>query len=315
MKKIVVSILVVLAIIAVPIIYFNFGPGLTQDQLDVGLILLIIAGSSALYCFIVGELSHNNSQMDKLWSLLPIAYTWVIAAKGGMTPRLIIMASLATLWGIRLTFNFARKGAYTIKFWAGEEDYRWKVLRENKMFQPHWKWMLFNFFFICIYQNLIVLLTCLPALAALGSPNSLNWIDILAASLTLFFLFYEFIADEQQWSFQTKKWKMINEGKKLEELPYPYNKGFNTVGLWNHSRHPNYLGEQMFWVSFYVFSIASGAGIYNWSIIGCLLLILLFMGSSMFAEKISSSKYPEYSAYQKTVWEFIPIPGKKYRRD
>ena len=35
------------------------------------------------------------------------------------------MLALVTLWGARLTFNFARKGGYA----PGGEDYRWAVLR------------------------------------------------------------------------------------------------------------------------------------------------------------------------------------------
>lgn len=74
---------------------------------------------------------------------------------------------------------------------------------------------------------------------------------------------YEAIADVQQWRFQSTKWGMIKSGLKLEELPAPYNRGFNTGGLWRVSRHPNYLGEQSVWVSFYLFSVAAGAGILN----------------------------------------------------
>ena len=269
-------------------------------------------GASGLFCFIVGELSHNNSQMDKLWSLLPEIYLWIIAFKGGMSPRLIVMASLATLWGIRLTFNFARKGAYHLKFWEGKEDYRWSVLREKKEFQPHWKWMLFNFLFISLYQNLLVLIITLPALVSMNSVQAFNAIDYVAAGFMLFFIIYETIADEQQWRFQKKKWAMINSGMKLEELPEPYNKGFNTTGLWNVSRHPNYLAEQCTWISLYVFSIGAGIGVFNWSIIGALLLIVLFLGSSMFAENISSAKYPEYPDYMKKTSKFFP--WKKYRK-
>ena len=273
-------------------------------------ILVIITICSVVYCFVVGELTRNNSQMDKLWSILPIVYTWIIAAKGGMAPRLVVMACLVTLWGVRLTYNFGRKGAYKLKFWEGEEDYRWKVLRAQKMFQPHWKWMLFNLFFISLYQNVLVLLTTMPALASMNSAVPFGWVDGLAAVLMFGFILYETIADEQQWKFQSKKWAMLGQGKKLEELPAPYNKGFNTTGLWSVSRHPNYLGEQGTWVSFYIFSIGAGIGLLNWSIIGALLLILLFLGSSSFAEKISSSKYPEYTQYIKEVSRFFP--GKKY---
>jgi steroid 5-alpha reductase family enzyme len=311
MKKALVAALLGLSVIACPILYFCVGPALDQEQLAVLYLLLIIMGASALYCFIVGEITHNNSQMDKLWSLLPETYLWIIAAKGNWNPRLIVMAALATLWGIRLTINFARKGAYHLKFWEGKEDYRWQVLRAKKEFQPRWKWMLFNLFFISIYQNLLVLLITIPALASLHSEVAFGWIDYLASGLMMAFLVYEMIADEQQWRFQSEKWKLIQSGKKLEELPLPYRRGFNTTGLWAYSRHPNYLGEQGIWLSFYVFSIGAGIGIFNWSIIGALLLIVLFLGSSSFAEEISGSKYPEYATYKKQVSRFFI--WKKYR--
>lgn len=307
--SIVAYLILALMVAGCPISYFLMGPQLTDAQLHVLMVLGIICAASALYCFVVGELSKNNSQMDKLWSILPIAYTWVVAGMGGMSPRLIVMAVLVTLWGIRLTINFARKGAYSIKFWTGEEDYRWKILRDNKMFQPHWKWALFNLFFISIYQNALVLAITFPAVASFGSELPFGWLDFVASGLCAMFLAIELIADEQQRIFQNTKWKMIKEGKKLEELPYPYNKGFNTVGLWNHSRHPNYLGEQGFWLSFCFFSMSAGAGYYNWSFIGAILLVLLFLGSSTLGEMISGSKYPEYAEYRKKVSRFIPWFG------
>lgn len=41
-----------------------------QIQIDTMIILGIITGCSVLYCFIVGEITNNNSQMDKLWKKL-----------------------------------------------------------------------------------------------------------------------------------------------------------------------------------------------------------------------------------------------------
>ena len=304
--------LLAVSLIACPLLYIFVGPALDATQIETLKLLGIICGCSALYCFVVGELTGNNSQMDKLWSLLPIAYTWVIAFKGGLDTRLAVMACLATLWGARLTFNFARKGAYSIQFWKGEEDYRWAVLRAKQEFQPHWKWALFNLFFISIYQNALVLMTTFPALVLMGSDKPFGWMDGIAAALMLCAIVYEMVADEQQWRFQGTKWKMLKEGKKLEELPSPYNKGFNTIGLWGISRHPNYFAEQSTWCCFYLFSIAGGIGFINWSLIGALLLIVLFQGSSSFGEEISSAKYPEYARYCQTVSRFFP--GKRYER-
>ena len=273
--------------------------------------LSAIAGISALYCFIVGEISRNNSQMDKLWSILPAIYVWIVAVKSGLSPRLVAMAMLATAWGARLTFNFARKGAYSWKFWAGEEDYRWGWLRSKKYFKNKLVWAAFDLLFISIYQNFLVLLTVMPAVVAYAFDTPLNWIDALAFILTSCFIALETVADEQQWRFQTRKWAMIKEGKKLADLPHPYCIGFNTTGLWGRMRHPNYLGEQGIWASFYIFSIAAGGGIINWSIAGAVLLILLFMGSSWLGELISSSKYPEYKKYKKVVCRYLPV--RKYK--
>ena len=163
-----VAAVLALSLVACPLLYIFVGPALDAEQLRVLRTLGIICGASALYCFVVGELTGNNSQMDKLWSLLPIAYTWIIAVEGGLTLRLVVMASLATLWGARLTFNFARKGAYRLRFWEGEEDYRWAVLRGRKEFQPRWKWVLFDLFFISIYQNALVLMITFPALVLMN---------------------------------------------------------------------------------------------------------------------------------------------------
>ncbi len=310
MKKALLALIIGLSVITCPILYFTIGPALDENQIATLKILLIITACSGLYCFIAGELTNNNSQMDKLWSLLPEVYAWVIAIRSGMNPRLVIMAILATIWGARLTFNFARKGAYTWKFWSGVEDYRWVVLRGKKEFQPHVKWVIFNFLFISVYQNVLVLMTTFPALVSMNSTKALGWGDTIAIILMTAFITYETIADEQQWLFQSAKHKLLASGLRLEELPAPYNKGFNTYGLWNHSRHPNYFAEQGTWFAFYIFSVAAGTGFFNWSIIGALLLVVLFIGSSGFGEEISASKYPEYKEYQKKVNRFFY--GKKY---
>ena len=41
----------------------------------------------ALLRFVVGEFTGNNSQVDKLWSLIPIYYGWHFAAAAGFEPR------------------------------------------------------------------------------------------------------------------------------------------------------------------------------------------------------------------------------------
>ena len=309
---------VISVILAITCIILGFSKGLPLDivQKKTLNILLIICVASAAYCFIAGELSRNNSQMDKLWSVLPIAYVWIIAAMGEFRWRLIIIAVIVTLWGVRLTYNFAKKGAYSIKFWTGEEDYRWIYLREQKPFTNKLIWGVFDLGFISIWQNAVVLGITLPALAVMSSDAPLNALDIFAGVLMFAALLYEIIADKEQNAFQTKKYEYLNKGMKLEELPEPYNRGFNVTGLWSRSRHPNYIGEQLIWVGLYLFCVAGGVahfGVFNWSITGVILLILIFVGSSRMAEGISVKKYKEYTNYQKQVFKYLPI--KKYKSE
>ena len=315
MKKVIDGILTTLIVITLIVLSLLFSSyDLSNNQKETLLILAIVCSASVLYCFIVGEISRNNSQMDKLWSLLPIVYTWIIAVKAGFNPRQLIYAILVTLWGIRLTFNFARKGAYSVKFWTGEEDYRWKILRSKKPLNNKLIWALFDLLFISFYQNALVLAICLPSFASMDSVVPLGIADYIAFIGAFLFLVLETISDEIQMRFHTKKKALLTKGKKLEELPSPYNKGFNTVGIWNYSRHPNYLGEQGFWIMLYFVTLGAGTisyGFFSWSMIGPLLLVLIFLGSSNLQEKISSSKYPEYCDYINKVSKYIPF--RKYR--
>jgi len=125
--------ILIFTLLVVPYVAFNYGTPLTELQ---EIILwdssYILIGATA-YCFIVGELARNTSQVDKLWSIIPIVYAWYITYAGGWDSRMILMSILVSIWGIRLSFNFARRGGYSIKFWEGEEDYRWEVLRQRHL--------------------------------------------------------------------------------------------------------------------------------------------------------------------------------------
>jgi len=301
--------ILIITLLIVPIISYFYGTPLDTLQLKALKTVQYVLIGVVAYCFIIGEVTDNKSQVDKLWSIIPIVYVAIIASYGDFSPRLIIMTVLVALWGIRLTYNFSRTGAFSIKFWEGEEDYRWQILREKPEFQARWKWTLFNLFFISGYQNILILLFTLPALVVLQSNNTpLGVLDYLATGLMLFFIIYETVADEQHYKFQSKKHTLIKSNTKLTG---DYKKGFLDKGLWAFSRHPNYWAEQSIWIAFYLFSVAATGQWINWSIAGCLLLLVLFQGSSDFSEEISASKYPEYKNYQKKVSRFIPWKTRK----
>jgi len=262
------------------------------------LMLIVVA-----LCFTVSEITRNYSQVDKLWSLLPPAYAWITVA-AFPTARTVIMAVLVTLWGLRLSYNFHRKGGYNIVPWRGEEDYRWKILRDSSALKGRIRFGLFNLLFISLYQNIIILLFTTPILlAALHSSTPLAVTDIVAALMMLAFLITETVADNQQFRFQTIKRSLSADAEGFSES---LRKGFLTEGLWKYVRHPNFASEQAIWISFYLFGVAASGNWINFTLLGPVLLVILFIGSSIMTEKISSSKYPDYSSYQKEVPKFIP---------
>jgi steroid 5-alpha reductase family enzyme len=291
-------------LLIVPLLIFTSGYNITDEQYKILIQGAKIMAIISLACFIISELAKNYSQTDKIWSLAPILYAWYFSSKGGFDQRTVLMAILVTIWGIRLTYNFARRGGYNILFWKGEEDYRWAVLREMPFLKGRFRWGLFNLIFISFYQNTLILLFTIPTVAALNNTNkSLNWLDVVATILILGFIVIETVADQQQYNYQTEKHRKIKSGEPLDDDQIL---GFLNKGLWGLVRHPNYAAEQAFWISYYLFSVAATGKWFNWSIAGAILLVLLFLGSSTFSEKISAGKYPEYYNYQKTVPRFVP---------
>ncbi|MDF2556010.1 MAG: hypothetical protein K0R60_1905 [Microbacterium sp.] len=250
-------------------------------------LVLIVAGVAAAFCWITSLITNETSWIDRIWSIVPVIYVWIFAgaalAAGADATRLVVMALLVTAWGVRLTFNFARKGGYT-----GMEDYRWAVLRGR---MKRWQFQVIS----------------LPAFIAWQHPTPFNGWDAAFAVIFAALLVGETVADQQQWAFhQAKK----SAGGTLEP-------GFLTTGLFAYSRHPNFFFEQAQWWAFYALGavalVADGGSWLNWTIAGPALLTVLFIGSTVFTESISAAKYPAYREYQRTTSMLVPLPRRRGR--
>ena len=296
------ALLLIVTLIVFPVIAFWFGQALTPLQLSMLKTSGLMAGSVALLCFTISQLTGNCSQVDKIWSLMPIVYAWYFAFAVDWNPRVVLMAVLITIWGVRLTYNFARRGGYSWKFWEGEQDYRWDVLKQKPEFKSPVAWLLFDFFFISFYQNGLIWLFTLPTVMV-ADVSALTYGDGILAFLFILFVAIETIADQQQWNYQNNKQRKKTSGEKLTEEEA---QGFVSSGLWKLCRHPNYAAEQSIWLVLYCFSIVSTGMYINWSLAGALLLLLLFQGSSNFSEEVSAGKYPRDKEYQQQVPRYIP---------
>lgn len=256
-------------------------------------------------CFVVSIVMDNYSQVDRWWSILPvlvIGFFWYRSPVANA--RLTLMLIMSVCWGVRLTYNFWRKGGYNY----ADEDYRWQPLR--KAITPFPVWLLFNAFFICIFQISLLYLIASPAsiVYQAGSKIAFGSLDVFLLFLFFFLLSIESIADQQQWNFQNEKTRRREKGI---EATGDYRLGFLTSGLFQFSRHPNFFAEISLWWVMYAFGAASTGQWLNWTVIGPILLTLLFQGSTNFTERLTLAKYPEYAKYQQTTSRLIPMfPGK-----
>jgi steroid 5-alpha reductase family enzyme len=272
--------------------------------------VLAAATALALVCFAFGLATGDYSWVDRSWSIAPVAFAWMLAASGGLAPCL--GAAAVTLWGARLTANFARRGGY-----SGTEDYRWAILRER--IQGRLAWQAFHALFICLFQIGVLVLITTP-LARLGSLAGAAAPSFLAAlALALAFLAWETVADGQQWRFQTAKAAYraaLAAGRARDDRTGDFTRGFRTTGLFSLSRHPNYFGELGFWWSVFLAGAAAGggplAGLAHWSVAGGLALTAVFIGSTRFTEALTAGKYPAYRDYQASVSAILPwFPGRR----
>jgi steroid 5-alpha reductase family enzyme len=252
-----------------------------------------VAGFACAFAWVASLVSGDTSWVDRLWSILPAVYLIIFAAHNRFdSARLDVMAALVTLWGVRLTFNFARKGGY-----LGVEDYRWQVLRES---MSRWQFQLFNLFFIVLYQNALLVLIALPAYSAEQHRNTpFGALDVVLTLVFLGLLLAETVADQQQWNFHQVKRRLAESGRLLEP-------GFLREGLFRYSRHPNYFFEIAQWWVVFAFAALAARSALEWTVLGPVLLTALFIGSTRFTEKISAAKYPLYARYQREVSAIVP---------
>jgi len=90
---------------------------------------LVTAAAASIFLgvifWVTSEINRNYSQVDRAWSILPPLYIghlslWARLA-GKAHDRIDLVTVFATIWSMRLTYNYWRRGGYSI----GSEDYRW----------------------------------------------------------------------------------------------------------------------------------------------------------------------------------------------
>lgn len=250
-----------------------------------------IVGTAIIFGF---SLMLNNSSMyDPYWSVIPpliaLYLIWQPGQQGADIFRQLLVTNLVIVWGGRLTFNFIRSWGGGLK----QEDWRYVDLRK-KTGKFYW---LVSFTGIHLFPTLLVYLGCLSLIPALSlDAHPFNWLDGLALIVTAGAIWLEATADRQLHNFVLRN---------------KHKGGIIDTGLWRFSRHPNYLGEMLFWWGLFLFALAARPD-YWWCIVGPLSITLLFNFISIpMLDKRSLERRPGYAEHMKNVPALIPRRPKK----
>ena len=250
--------------------------------------LFIMDVFATFIVYLASVVFKNTSIYDPYWSFVPwvLAIIAVIWFKRFTWPIFIILAALS-FWSWRLTIN------WIITFDdITSEDWRYKKYRESN---NRFVFELINFFGLQMMPTCIVFVSFIPFLVM--TIQGSNYFALIGAVIILFGALLELIADHEIHQFK-------KESKEMKTC---------QLGLWNFSRHPNYLGEISIW-----FGIAIPAIIqyptYWYIYPGCILMFLLFYFISIpLMEKRQVTRRDDYKIYQKTTSKLLILPKRKLK--
>ncbi|MEN0002714.1 MAG: DUF1295 domain-containing protein [Bacteroidota bacterium] len=266
-----------------------FGSGYFAYSLGYNLWWSVLIGDvlGTIVMFGFSYVFNNSSFYDPYWSVQPIVIALFLLYwgwdSGADRVRMIVMTLLVSLWGARLTYNWARG-------WAGLHHQDWRYVNlEQEHGKAYW---FVSFSGIHMMPTVLVFLGCLPLFPTFtmeGYP--LHFGDFLAGIFTLIAIMIELTADEQLLHF------VKNKKRPGETL---------TTGLWANSRHPNYFGETAFWWGLFFFALAARPD-YWWVGIGAVSISLLFHFISIpMIEKRMLKRRTDYAEIQRRIPRWIP---------
>ena len=240
---------------------------------------------ATLIVFIFSFIFRNSSLYDPYWSVIPvpIALYWIFISPLGNDLRQFLIITVISLWSLRLTINW-------IKSWPNleHEDWRYIKLKEDSG-RLYW---VVSFLGIHLFPTFIVFLGMLPVFSAVGNNAPLGILDFVGALVSVSAVLIEYTADEQLRQF--------NKNNRI--------KGMNMDrGLWPISRHPNYLGEILFWLGLFIVALTNNFQSNLWTGIGFIAMFILFKFISIpMMEKRLIRNKNQYEEYIRKVPALVP---------
>ena len=245
-----------------------------------------LAATLVVFAF---SLRHDNSSFyDPYWSMapIPIALYWASLGAGSEGRRAWVLA-VVCVWGARLTANQLAR-------WRGldDEDFRYAELRART---GRWYWPA-SLAGIHLAPTAWVFMGLLPAYPALAGPGR-PWhaLDTAAAVIAGGAVLLESAADLQLRRFLRAR---RDPAAVLD------------TGLWALCRHPNYLGEILFWWGLWLSGVAAAPS-WAWTAVGPLAITLLFVFVSVpWMDRRMAARHSAFVERLRAAPALVPWPRR-----
>jgi len=254
--------------------------------------IFVAAAADLLATLVVFGFSvgHNNSSLyDPYWSVapLPVALYWATVGAPGL--RQLLLLALIALWGVRLTGNWVAR-------WRGmgDEDFRYAEIR-GRTGRLYWPVSLVS---IHLMPTIWVFLGLLPLYPALVRPSPFTAWQLVGLIVATAAIVIEATADRQLRVF-------LRTRRDAEAIL--------DKGLWALCRHPNYLGEILFWWGLYLCGLAT-APTWAWAGVGPLSITLLFVFISVpWMDRRLLFRHPAWAQTMRSLPALLAWPRRKDR--
>lgn len=254
----------------------------TYNSLDFEwwLSLLIADAVATAVTFIFSLIFGNASVYDPYWSVQPPVILICFASGGRVTLLSGLLIAVVAFWAIRLTANWA----YTFHG-LDCQDWRYTMLKEKTgVFYP-----IINFVGIHMVPTLVVYGCTLPGVYALLNNLTASAGSIIFLGVSLGAVLMQGAADVQMHKY-----------RKNRSTP------FIRVGLWKHSRHPNYLGEILMWWGVALAVVCSAPDCW-YLILGAVANTVLFLAVSIPMADGRQSRKEGFAEYKAQTRMLLPV--------
>jgi steroid 5-alpha reductase family enzyme len=230
--------------------------------------------------------------MDSVWGLgfvLIAAASYVASAGHGNDARRLLVLALTAVWGLRLSAHI-----YLRNRGQGEDKRYASLLR-------HAGASVARFVLRYVYwaQGRVMWVVSLPLQVAMYESARLSVITWIGVAVWAAGFAFETIGDLQLRSFRADP---ANKGKILDR------------GLWRYTRHPNYFGDCLIWIGFWLLACSHWLGVLTVvAPVWMTWMLVQRTGKKLLERHMLRARGPAYADYVARTSGFVPMPPRRPR--